>query len=258
MDEPDLFEGAMKIAQVEYPGLDVALYRARIEELAHAAREHLTTRGRRAVEQFNAFFFDALGFHGNADNYYDPRNSYLNDVIDRRTGIPITLATVYCEVARRAGLRAHGVGFPGHFLAKCLLPDGEVIVDCFNARTVSRDDCQELLNSFSPGGPAVSDDMLEVASPRDTLLRMLANLRRSHAGGGEFARAVRWTDMEIALRPESPHGYRERGMLLVQMEEFGKALADLERYAGAAPGSPDLPRVQEQIQLIRKLLSHLN
>ena len=258
MDEPDVFEGAMKIAQVEYPELDVPLYRSRLEELGQDGRARIKTRGRRAVDQFNAFFFDTLGFHGNADDYYDPRNSYLNDVIDRRTGIPITLAAIYCEIARRAGLRAHGVGFPGHFLAKCLLSDGEVIVDCFNARTVTRDDCQELLNSFSPGGPPVSDDMLEVASPRDILSRMLANLRRIHAGRGEFARAVRWIDMDMALRPESPHNLRERGMLYIQMEEFGKAIVDLERYVQAAPESTDLPQVREQIQLIRKLLSHLN
>jgi regulator of sirC expression with transglutaminase-like and TPR domain len=100
--------------------------------------------------------------------------------------------------------------------------------------------------------------MLEIASPRDILSRMLANLRRIHAGRGEFARAVRWIDMDMGLRPGSPHNFRERGMLYVQMEEFGKAVADLERYVHDSPGAADLPRVREQIQLIRKLLSHLN
>jgi len=258
VSEPDVFEGAMCIAKVEYPGLDVPLYRTRLEEFGRDGRGCLKAKGRRGVEQFNVFFFDTLGFHGNADDYYDPRNSYLNDVIERRTGIPITLSTVYCEVARRAGLRAYGVGFPGHFLVKCLLAEGDVIVDPFNTRTVSRDDCQELLNSFSPGGPPVSDEMFEVAGPRDILSRMLNNLRRIHAGRGEFARAVRWVDMDIDLRPESPHNFRERGMLYVQMEDFGKALTDLEHYLRLVPSSPDLPQVREQIQLIRKLLSHLN
>jgi regulator of sirC expression with transglutaminase-like and TPR domain len=258
MDEPDVFEVAMRIAQVEYPKLDIPRYRGMLEEFGADGKAAVKARGLRAVEQFNRFFFDALGFHGNADNYYDPRNSYLNDVIERRTGIPITLSTVYCEVARRAGLRAFGVGFPGHFLAKCVLPDDEVIVDCFNARSVSREDCQELLNSFSPGGPAVSDEMFEIAAPRDILSRMLNNLRRIHAGRREFARALRWVEMDIALRPESPHNFRERGMLYVQMEEFGKALSDLEHYLRLVPSSPDLPQVREQIQLIRKLLSHLN
>jgi regulator of sirC expression with transglutaminase-like and TPR domain len=258
MDDPDVFEVAMRIAQVEYPALDIPLYRARLEEFGREGAGLVKAKGRRGVDQFNAYFFDTLGFHGNADNYYDPRNSYLNDVIDRRTGIPITLSAVYCNVACRAGLRAHGVGFPGHFLAKCLVAGGEVLVDCFNARTVTREDCQELLDSFSPGGAPVSDEMLEIAGPRDILSRMLNNLRRIHAGRGEFARAVQWVDLDIGLRPESPHNFRERGMLYIQMEEFGKAAVDLERYVRLAPGSPDLPQVREQIQLVRKLLSHLN
>src|SRR5262245_51318531 len=248
----------MQIAQVEYPELDIAHCRATLDEFAREGRAVVKGRGRKGVEQFNAFFFDTLGFHGNADDYYDPRNSYLNDVIERRTGIPITLAAVYCEVGRRVGLKAHGVGFPGHFLAKCLIGAGEVLVDCFNARTVTRDDCQDLLNSFSPGGPTLSDEMLEIAAPRDILSRMLNNLRRIHAGRGEFARAVRWIEMDISLRPESPHNYRERGMMYIQTEEFGKAVSDLERYVAMVPGSPDLPQIREQIQLIRKLLSHLN
>lgn len=258
MNEPDILEGALQIAQVEYPGLDLDRCRSQVDEFANEARGRMKSGGRRGVERFNAYFFDELGFHGNAEHYYDPRNSYLNDVIDRRTGIPITLAALYCEIGRRAGLEAHGVGFPGHFLAKCIVSGGDILVDCFNARTVSLDDCQALLDSFSPGGGRVTDEMLQIASARDILSRMLNNLRRIHAGKGDFARAVRWIDMDLALRPDSPHSFRERGMLYVQMEQFGKALIDLERYTAMMPGSPDLPQVREQIQLIRKLLSHLN
>jgi regulator of sirC expression with transglutaminase-like and TPR domain len=258
VEEPDVFEAAMRIAQVEYPQLDIPLYRTRLDQFGREAKDVVKGRGRRGVEQFNLYFFDTLGFHGNTDNYYDPRNSYLNEVIERRTGIPITLSTVYCEVARRIGFRAYGVGFPGHFLAKCVLADDEVIVDCFNARIVDRKDCQELLDSFSPGGTPLSEEMFEIAAPRDILSRMLNNLRHIHARRGDFARALRWVEMDIGLRPESPQNLRERGMLYVQMEEFGKALADLERYAQLVPSAPDLPQVREQIQLIRKLLSHLN
>ena len=258
MSEPDVFEGALEIARVEYPNLDLELYRSRVEDFAREARERVTSKNRRGIEQFNAHFFDGLGFHGNAEDYYDPRNSFLNDVIDRRTGIPITLATLYCEVARRVGIRAHGVGFPGHFLAKCLFSGGELLIDCFNARTVTREDCQTLLDSFSPGSSPVTDEMLEITQPRDVLSRMLSNLRRIHAARGEFSRAVRWVEMDLKLRPDSAHNFKERGMLYIQLEEFGKAIQDLERYLRLVPGSPDLPQVQEQIQLIRKLLSHLN
>lgn len=258
MTEPDVLEGALEIAKAEYPDLDVAACRRTLDDFAEEARGCVKAAGRRGVEQFNAVFFDALGFHGNAEDYYDPRNSYLNDVLERRTGIPITLATLYCDLGRRIGLRTHGVGFPGHFLAKCALPDGEVLVDCFNARIVSRRDCQELLQSFSPGSGPVTDGMLEVASPRDILLRILNNLRRIHFGKGDFVRALRWIEMDIALRPESPHNFRERGMLHVQTEQFGKALVDLERYLAMWPAAPDLEQVAQQIQRVRKLLSHLN
>jgi regulator of sirC expression with transglutaminase-like and TPR domain len=257
MSEPDVIEGAQEIARVEYPDLDPALCRRTLDGFAREARGAVTASGRRGVEQFNAYFFDTLGFHGNAEDYYDPRNSYLNDVLSRRKGIPITLTAVYCDVAVALGLRVYGVGFPGHFLAKCVLPESEVLIDCFNMRTLTRRDCQDLLDSFSPGG-SVSDSMFDITAPRDILSRILNNLRRIHAGKGDYARAVRWIDMDIALRPDNPHNFRERGLLHVQAEQFGKALIDLERYVAAWPAAPDLSQVREQIQLIRKLLSHLN
>lgn len=259
MDEPDVFDGSMRIAREEYPGLDVPLYRDRVERFASEARRRVTAEGRPAVGQLNEFFFDRLGFRGNADDYYDPRNSYLNDVIDRRTGIPITLATVYCEIGRRLGLATFGVGFPGHFLVKVLLPRSPVIVDVFNGKVLTRKGCQSLLETLAPGNEVrLSDDMLEIASPREILSRMLANLRRVHAMKGDFARAVRWSDLAIELTPGSPNDYRERAMLLIQMERFGRAIDDLERYARLVPDAPDLPQLREQIDLLRKLLSHLN
>lgn len=253
-----MFEGALRIAREEYPDLDLALYRARVEEFAERARARVAAKGRRAVVQLNECFFGDLGFRGNSDDYYDPRNSYLNDVIDRRIGIPITLSTVYCEVARRIGVPAYGVGFPGHYLVKCLVPGSEVIVDCYGARVLSRDDCQTLLDSMQPEPMTLSDEMLAIASPRDTLSRMLNNLRRIHSSKKDFARALRWVELDLEFNPDAPHLFRERGMLYVQTEQFGKAVADLERYASLVPDAPDLPQLREQLQLIRKLLSHLN
>jgi regulator of sirC expression with transglutaminase-like and TPR domain len=259
MGEPDVFEGSMRIAREEYPALDIARYRARLDAFARQARPLVTERGRKAVLRLNDFFFDRLGFRGNADDYYDPRNSYLNDVIDRRTGIPITLATVYCEVARRLGLEAHGVGFPGHFLAKVLVPRAPVIVDVFNAKVLTRKGCERLLESLAPGKEVtLSDSMLEISRPREILARMLANLRRVHAMKGDYARAVRWTDLSIELDAATANDYRERGMLHIQLERFGRAIDDLEQYTRLVPDAPDLPQLREQIGLLRKLLSHLN
>ena len=258
MAEPDVFDGAMRIAQVEYPDLEPVAYRARLDEFARRAAEKLGGKGRRAVGRLNTFFFDELGFHGNADDYYDPRNSYLNDVIDRRAGIPITLSTVYCEIARRVGIPAFGVGFPGHFLVKCLVGRSELILDCFNGRLLSHDDCQELLDSMQAGPIPVTEEMFAIASPRDILSRMLNNLRRIHAERRDFARAIRWVELDMEWRPGDPRAFRERGMLHVQAEEFGKAMADLERYSRLVPTAADLSQVREQMKLLGKLLSHLN
>jgi regulator of sirC expression with transglutaminase-like and TPR domain len=229
-----------------------------VAEFVRAARPFVTGAGRAAVLQLNDFFFGRLGFHGNSEDYFDPRNSYLNDVIDRRTGIPITLCALYAEVGRRLGLPVCGVGFPGHFLAKCTTPRGEIIVDCFNARTLNRQDCQELLRSMFPGRPRLDDAMLEPASPQDIVSRMLNNLRRLHSSRRDFARTIRWIDLDLKLRPGEIENYRERGMIHVQMEQFGKALADLEHYLTACPHAPDVKPVEEQVHLLKKLLSHLN
>ncbi len=260
MDEPDVFDGAMRIARVEYPDIDPAFYLTQLDEFAAGAREEISGLSRAGVDEFNEVFFGRLGFHGNMDEYYDPRNSYLNEVIDRRTGIPITLAAVWCEVARRAGFETEGVGFPGHFLARVLLPAGdEVLVDCFHARCVTREQCGELLAQLNPeGGVALNDGMFGTAGPRDILARMLNNLRRIHAGLGEFARAIRWIDLGLELNPGAPEDYRERGILWTRLEEFGRALPDLERYLRLAPRAPDADDIRGQMVLLRKLLSRLN
>ena len=257
MAEPDVLEGALRIARVEYPDLDVDRTRALLEELARKAAERIVGRDRRALAQLNSYFFDELGFHGNTDDYEDPRNSYLNDVLERRTGIPITLSTVYCEIARRAGLPASGVGFPGHFLVACPVGRSEVLIDCFHGRVLTREDCQELLDS-TRSGATLTEDMFAVASPRDILSRMLNNLRRIHEGRGDLPRVLRWIEMDMELRPDDPRNYRDRGILRAQTEDFGKALSDFEQYARLAPGAPDLPQIRQQIRLLGKLLSNLN
>jgi regulator of sirC expression with transglutaminase-like and TPR domain len=254
----DVLEGAFRIAREEYPNLDVPAYRARIAELAAGARACVAGEDRGTVLALNEHFFGRLGFQGNLDDYYDPRNSYLNDVIDRRTGIPITLSTLYCEVARRLGVRASGVAFPGHFLVKCAATGEEVIVDCFNARVLTREGCQELLESMYPGKPRLTDEMLRAATPREILSRMLNNLRQIYLARQDFARAVRWIEMDMELRPEAAENYRERGMLYAQAERFGKAMADLERYLRLAPDAPDRDQVRAQIPVLKKLLTRLN
>jgi regulator of sirC expression with transglutaminase-like and TPR domain len=257
--EPDVLEGAFRIARAEYPDLDVAAYRARIEEFGRRARARAGGKGRRALARVNEYFFGDLGFRGNEEEYYDPRNSYLNEVIDRRLGIPITLSVLYCEVARRAGLSAYGVGFPGHFLVKCLFRDGEAILDCFRGRVLTHEDCQELLDSMG-GEPRVlfSEELLAIASPREILSRMLNNLRRIHLERGDYDRALRWADLEFELNPGAAEPFRERGLIYARLERYGKALTDLEEYLRRAPEARDAAPLRGQVELLRRLLSSLN
>ena len=257
--ELDVFEGAMRIAREAYPALDPALYRARLDAFAAEGRSLVEGRGRTALAALNDLVFVRLGFRGNHEDYYDPRNSYLNDVIDRRLGIPITLSAVYAEIGRRLGLEVEGIGFPGHFLARVRLERGHAFVDCFSGRTLTRKDCAALLASTAPGAPAARlDDFLEPAAPGDILRRMLANLRNIHAERGDFARAARWIDLALELGPGRPADYRERGLLRARAERFGPAIADLERYLREAPHAADAAALRAQIQILRKLLAQLN
>lgn len=241
-------EGALLIAREEYPDLDLTAYGKKFEELARRA-------GRKPdLGRLNEYFFEKLGFRGNREDYYDPRNSYLNQVLDRRTGIPIALSAVYVEIARRIGLPAHGVAFPGHYLVRC----EDALVDCFNGITLDSEGCQELLDSMYGGSVKLSSGMLRPSTGRETLRRMLNNLRGIYMTRQVYRRALRFAEMSLALSPESAEALRDRGLIHIQMEDFGKALADLERYLREAPDAPDAGKVREHVTLTRRLLSHLN
>jgi regulator of sirC expression with transglutaminase-like and TPR domain len=244
----DVLEASLLIAREEYPALDAAACRARVDELARAFR------GPADVAHLNDHFFNHLGFRGNTDDYYDPRNSYLNEVLERRTGIPITLAVLYCEVARRAGLPTAGIGFPGHFLARV----GDAFVDCFHGRVLDREGCRGLLASMYGDRVAFHERLLADSPPRDILERMLNNLRGVYAQRADWPRAVRFADLAVALHPDRPELRRDRAMALLRAEEFGRAVGDLEDYLERAPEAGDADVVREHLSLAKKLLARVN
>lgn len=243
--ELPLLEGALLIAREEYRRLDLRGCVRKIDALAEGA-------GRKpALRRFNRYFFEVLGFHGNEAEFHDPRNSYLNDVLERRTGIPISLATVYVEIAGRAGLSACGINFPGHYLARC----SRSIVDCFHGRVLDRDGCRELLR----GGHARFSPKLLAPSPvRLTLVRMLDNLKGAYLARGEPRRSLRFVEMALALLPESAGHVRDRGLLRLQVGEPGAALDDLEQYLCDSPDAPDHPQVLLQATIARRILAQFN
>lgn len=176
--EIDLAEASLLLAEPEYPGLDVAHYIGMLDELGRsAATIAKQTSDRPAIERVLRFLYEEAHFKGNADEYYDPKNSFLNEVLDRRTGIPISLAVVILEVCKRAGVEAQGVSFPGHFLVRSPAPNGLFIADPFEGRLLTQADLRGFL-ARTPGGPRDPDArMLEAATTRQILVRMLQNLR---------------------------------------------------------------------------------
>ena len=198
------------------------------------------------VQLVSSHLYEDLGFRGNEQDYYDPKNSLLPDVLDRRLGIPITLALVYCEVARRAGVRARGVSFPGHFLVRVDAAgreDAPVAVDpFFGGRRLDEPGLQKLLERASPAQKLVISEHLAPASPKTMLVRMLINLKWIYATRGDFARALLALDRIICLTPDSVPALRERGLLAVRLGAVEAARADLRAFSSSCPRRPTRAR----------------
>lgn len=248
-DRLDLLTGALLIAKDAYPGLDVEAQIRRIDELA----QPLLGRGLAALpavaqaQILADHLFSISGFRGNTEDYYDPRNSLLNDVLDRRTGIPITLSIVYIEVSRRVGVQARGVGFPGHFLVRVDDSEGTVIVDPFSGGQMLSEGA--LTQLLARGGARIKLDraMLAPTPVRHIVARVLMNLRGIYAARADYARLLVVLDRLIDLVPEVTDEVRERGLLLARLGAPGAALDDLRRYVRALPHAGDVPEVQKMI-----------
>jgi len=201
----DLARAALLIAIEEYPDLDIGAYLARLDQLGQALRGRIGSdpAPARHIAAMNALLFEQEGLRGNADNYYDPRNSYLNQVLDRRLGIPITLAVIYIEVGRRAGLRLSGVGFPGHFLV-AYESSSRLFVDPFNGgRIMTAADCQALLHQMFGNAQRLEPWFLTTSSPREILARMLANLKSAYEQAGDLPRAERVAEQMAVVQPST-------------------------------------------------------
>jgi regulator of sirC expression with transglutaminase-like and TPR domain len=214
--EIDVALAALLIAAEARPGLDVTHYRDALAALGQRAAERLADVAGAAARAraLARFLHDEVGLRGNQRDYYDPHNSYLSDVLDRGLGIPITLAIVYVDVARRVGLRAAGVGFPGHFLASVATEDGsQVLVDAFAGRALDLVECHELLVRTAGPGARVEPAMLAPASPREIVARVLRNLKQIHAERGELDAALACSERILLLFPSDATEQRDRRQL---------------------------------------------
>ena len=289
--DPDLAIAALIIARVEHPALDAGPYLDQLDTLGCEARRRVAgasvvrgnappnvdVRDHARVVALNDYLFRELRFVGNTAQYEDPRNSFLNDVLDRRTGIPITLAVLYMEVARRAGLHVEGINFPGHFLLRCPAAGAapraqDLIIDAYNGgRLLSRDHLRrqagyDAEDQDPDEDPLVLDSRLLLHATKPQILaRMLVNLKRVYINMQSFPQARNVSELLVAVDPSATHELRDRGLLAYQLKDFSAALRDLQAYLQLSSGSSaddddreEQAQIWEHVKTLRQKVASLN
>ena len=252
--ELDLARAALLIAREEYPQLPVDAYLGRLDALAEKVRDRLAdeTAPLVVLEELLNTLYTQEGFKGNREAYYDPRNSFLNDVLDRGLGIPLTLAMVLLEVGWRLGLPLEGVNFPNHFLVRYRGDAVSLLVDPYSGESRFEDEAQELLDRGFGGTVRLQPEFLRVADRRDMLVRMLRNLKGLYLKVHDHARALAAVERILLLTPSSAGDTRDRGVLLARMGRTQEALQALERYLEFAPAAKDAARVRMMMDRLKK------
>jgi regulator of sirC expression with transglutaminase-like and TPR domain len=267
LDRPEdsicLAEAALLVAAGQYPDLDVSDYLGRIDGYAAELRGRLRAEASftERLGAINQYLFQELGFAPDVDNYYDPRNSFLNDVLERRRGIPLSLSIVYIAVGRRLGLDLRGVSFPGHFLVKCPVDGGVVVLDPYHGGlSLSLEDLQKRLREVRVGevSRAIVSELLVSAAPREVLVRMLRNLKGIYLKAKQFNDALAVLEWIVPLAPGEHDAVRDRGIVYQELECFRAALADFEHYMAHEPGAQDAEAIHGRIVEMRRLVARLN
>jgi len=248
-------EAALSIAQDDYPGLDCQNVLAEIDALAVRLKSRIAgdAAPMQRLRLLNRFFFQELGFAGNVNDYYDARNSYLHFVLQSRRGIPITLAVLYAEIASQIGLHASGVSFPGHFLVKLRMPQGEVVIDPFTGQSMSREALDALLVPYRRREGATGDAQLslalflQAASPRQIIARMLRNLKEIHRGNEDWRRLYAVMQRLVVLLPGAWEERRDRGLAAAELGSLREAVADLRTYLENVPQAGDRFAINERL-----------
>ncbi len=252
---------ALEVASVEFPGLDFEASLFRLDNLAEQIGSQLTPNasGLDFISAANQLLFDTLQFRGNEENYYDPRNSCLNSVLTRRLGIPISLAVVYIEIARRLSRPVYGVGLPGHFIVAYEDREARYWVDPFNGgRILSFADCCALAKETAGVDLRTNPAVLAPVNKQQILVRMLSNLKAIYVRGQAFDKARQVLDLLIEAMPEYAEEYRHRGLIHLRQLNHRAAKADFEAYLRLEPDSPEREQVEKQLLLIKRWKAGLN
>ena len=269
----DLARAALLIAAEEYPALDLDLYLARLAELAERVRGHLESQESALSETpttmdeylvvlhaMNTVLFEQERFRGNRIDYYNPQNSFLNRVLERRLGIPLTLSLVYMEVGKRLGLRIEGVGMPFHFMVRCS-PGGAapLYIDPYEkGKFLNAQECRLRLAQIFKDEKDFDPTWLEPLSSRQFLTRMLTNLKHIYLHKGDYQRALMASDRILLLNPAQAVELRDRGIVHFHLKQYARAIHDLGTYIELAPQADDIEEVRKQIKIIRQLIAMMN
>jgi regulator of sirC expression with transglutaminase-like and TPR domain len=265
----DLAQAALLIAAEEYPGLDIDQYMGRLKELAEQVRLCLAKGSQQTsttvndsmevLQGLNTVLFEQEHFRGNRAHYNDPQNSFLNRVLDRRLGVPLTLSLLYMEVGKRLGLHIEGIGMPFHFIVRCSIQETSIYIDPYEkGRFLSEEDCRQRLAQIFKNEEDLDPHWLEPLSSRQLLIRMLTNLKHIYLHKKDFQRALNACDRILLISPESPVELRDRGIVHFQLKYYARALHDLNAYLELFPHADDLQEVRQQVRLIRQLIAMMN
>ena len=260
-NEIQLATGALLIAQSEYIELNIEDYLCRLDAMANVVRERIqnATLPEHHISELNRYFFAENGFTGNTENYYALGNNFLNAVLDNKTGIPITLAVVYIEVGRRAGLPLVGVNFPGHFLVKYQREHLDILLDVFkDGRFMSEDMLQAKLKEMMGESVSLKPSMLAEATDREILARILRNLVRAYTLLERYDKALTAAERITWLLPDASTDYRLLGYLHYKNHAYSESIVAFEKYLQLAETPPDAAAIERDIQHLHKLLSRLN
>ena len=257
-----LLEAAVSLGQDEYPQLDVQQALAEVDQLLLRLQRRLPADAPAAyrLHMLNRYFFHELHFAGNVNDYYDPGNSYLSVVLQRRRGIPVSLAVLWLELAQGIGLTARGVGFPGHFMVKVNLPSAQVVIDPFSGDSLSREVLQARLEAWrssrgaapGPGPEPALGEYLQATPPREILARMLRNLKEIHRAQRDWRRLVAVEDRLLILLPQAWDEYRDRGLAQAELGHYDEALQDLETYLERAGAGRDAQGIAGRMAELRR------
>jgi regulator of sirC expression with transglutaminase-like and TPR domain len=257
-EEPfSLAEASLYIALEEYPELDIPIYLQRLDAMAEDVSQRLPSEAYplKILQTINRYLFEELGFCGNTQDYYSPRNSFLNEVLDRRTGIPITLSLIYLEIANRIGFPMTGVNFPGHFLIRPEQEGMELWVDPFHqGEILFPEDCKNRLEAIYQRPVALRPEFFEIISPQQFLVRMLNNLKHIYLNQGNLQKCLAASERILLIDPQAEVERRDRGVLYYQLGRWVEARQDLEDYLGQLPYAQDRPLI---VQLLDRITQNL-